>query len=279
VPPPTLVTSVPDPGLPAGSDNRVNFDFINKARGDNGFGLLAWNDKLAQASADHTAYMETNRLTDPNVFSHTESAAYPGFTGVTGDDRAKFRGYTGYAGEELTGNGSTQTDSINALFSATYHQRGFLSQSYRDVGLSTSAHYTIALVGKPPAGPQLLAGDAVAMYPCNGITVNIGFHTAETPHPVPSRPLDDFGYPIYATVRLGQTLAINSWTLKDATGAALPILTIIKQGADPNGYFGANEATLLANARIPKGGPYTTELKGTNNGVAFTKTCTFSVAN
>jgi hypothetical protein len=91
--------------------------------------------------------------------------------------------------------------------------------------------------------------------------------------------LEDFGYPIYATVRLGQTLAINSWTLKDATGAALPILTIIKQGADPNGYFGANEATLLANARIPKGGPYTTELKGTNNGVAFTKTCTFSVAN
>jgi len=272
----TLVTSVPSATYTG--ELAAAFNLINAERGACGFGLLTQNAALDAAATSHANYLFQNR-----VVSHAEVPGLPGFTGATSLARAKAKGYAAASSSEVVA--STSGNSVKAvrgLLVAPYHQT-ILMRGNRDVGFgrvtaSNGQTILIAVQGsQSSAGMQLLAGDAVQTYPCNGsVGVNRQLQY-ETPSPVPGRDLvgNPIGTPILVSVRTGNVLAISSSSMiKVATGASVKMRPAIGVTNDPNrtatvNHFMANEAYVAPDTALDPNSEYQVTVNGTNNGVAF----------
>lgn len=275
-----LVTSV----APASytGDLASAFALLNAERQNCGFGLLAQSTVLDQAAAAHAGYSLRN-----NVSGHTEVAGQPGFTGVTPQDRATAAGYGGTASEAAVfGPTAGPVADVRLLLVAPYHLRGVLD-GYRDVGLSNATNVSTASfvmdLGIPsPQGSQLLAGDAVVTYPCQGTTGVNRQLTGESPNPVPGRDLSlsPLGTPIFVKVRPSQVLTITSATLISvASGAPVALRAPVGKAQDPNGYFQANEVYIAPDAPLAANSQYQATIAGTNNGVQFSRTFSFTTGS
>lgn len=294
----TLVSSVPTPTYAAASEEMAAYTLLNSERERCGFGKLAQNAQIDLAARDHTVWRLTN-----NVIGHFQDASKPnGFTGRTAEERLAFRGYTDGRVNEATsvvapalksGMGSALTRN---LLSAPYHAQALLD-GYRDVGISVmndieasstaitgpyvSVQFNVAY--KNSAGPQLMAGDAIATYPCEGVTGALYALRAELPNPIPGRDLatSPVGHPIYIKVRAGNTLVVQSAQMVQAsTGAAVALRPIINQASDPNGQIVTpSEGFILPDTPLLPSTAYRVTLVGTNNGVTFNKTFTFTTGS
>lgn len=280
VAPGTLQTTVTvAPPASVGQDTIDGFNYLNQIRTLAGAGAVDWNQSVQTATQNHVSYLSNNGL-----FSHQEDPAKPGFTGVQPLDRMNFAGYAGvYGGEELAG-GASYKDFVDGLLTAGYHSIGLL-YGYRDVGFGAAGIAASTIrgmdVGYTNSKPQqLLAGDAVAMFPCGNFAVVGGAGYGESPDPLPGRNYyaTPIGTPIVALVRNGQTLAVTTWTISPVGGQPLKTAATLTQANDPNKLLAASGAILIPDQPLVKGGSYTTTLAGTNNGQPFSKTCTFSVA-
>ncbi|ABM59389.1 Allergen V5/Tpx-1 family protein [Verminephrobacter eiseniae EF01-2] len=259
------------PGVYADNERKYMFDMLNQVRGITGVGFLKQNEALDKAAQAHAEY----RWMNPGESGHTEKIDYAGFTGETPADRARHFGYAGYASESVVGS-ITAMGAINRLLGGPYHARHLLwDDNDLGTGRVSSGLHTVVTGTNSWNDRQKLAGDQIAMYPCNNIQVNVQGQGYETPTPAVLNGKDDFGYSSMAIVRRGQTLVVDAWELRDAAGNLVP--TVVMTGAnDTLKYFSNHEAALIPLNALPRTvTTYTSVLKGKNNGVPFEKTCTW----
>jgi len=290
----TLVTSVPPPSYPAGDGRIDGFNYLNGARGRCGWGMLKHDTRLDQAAVDHAHYMAVNMDQGgkkfDEVYKHTQTPGWLGYTGVTGTDRAAYRGYpVGYVADLLDGGGTPSASYLNffdeetaGFINSTYHGLGVLGVA-TDLGMAYDASITSGFfvfnigVSATIASAQLPAGDAVQTYPCEGESGIATAHGGEIPNPLPSRDwgTNPVGGPILIAVRQGQALTVTSVTMAPVGGAPLTG-TLITSANDVNRYLQSNQAAWLPDGRLQRLTRYSVTIKGTNGAVPFTKSFTFT---
>ena len=282
----------------AGSEDLAAFNLLNLEREHCGFGNLTQNAQLDAAARAHADYQIFN-----NLISHVEVAGNPnGFTGVLPSDRIAAAGYAGAGAvtDEIAGFiGTTQKtglgeQALRNLLNAPYHLQGLMS-GFRDVGLSVrsgldtgTGSATVILqidaAFKKSVGPQLLAATAVHTYPCEGTSGVNRRLTNEEPNPVPGRNLSTtpLGSSIYVAVRVGNVLNISSASMiQIGTGQSVTLRAPITAANDPYGpcaagCFQPHQAYVVADAPLLASTPYQVSINGTNNGIAFTRSFTFT---
>ena len=291
----SMVSGIITPSYAAGSEELAAFNRLNNERGSCGFGTLKQDTRLDQAARAHADWMLRN-----NVYSHTESASYPtGFTGINPWDRTAFAGYpTTYYTNELIAFGSNTITTgrgekgVRELLAGVYHAIGSL-RPMKDVGISVRAPADVGastvlvpteIVTGTTDGYQMLASDEVVTYPCQGTTGTEYQLPDEDPNPVPGRNLGTtpLGHPIIVMARLGRTLSLTSASMhRVSDGQAVVMRDPVTGASDPNGRL-TNDPQIgyvLPDEPLQPNTAYQVALSGTNNGVAFQKTFTFTTGN
>jgi hypothetical protein len=109
-------------------------DYLNSLRMKTGLISYSKENQLDEAAMNHSYYMQTN-----NIFSHSESNNYDGFTGASPSDRAVYTGYYSRSvSENISYGQSNYMESIDGLFSAIYHRFGFLDLDFDEMGIGIS---------------------------------------------------------------------------------------------------------------------------------------------
>lgn len=262
------------PGVYADSAATYAFNALNKVRGNAGVGYLRQVAGLDQAAQSHARYWD---LAAGGVTSssdlHSEVPGTLGFTGVNAQDRAAHFGYPSLMGEVIA-SGGHYTSMLFNLLGVPYHALTMLS-NLSDVGVGFNGSSTLLVMDL--GGPrQDLDSEAVAVYPCNNVQVNVQAQGYESPNPAVLNGKQNFGYSSSALVRARQVLEIASWELRDASGAVVPTL-VLNNKNDTNGYLSVNQAALIPVDALPRTvTTYTSVLKGKNNGKPFEKSCTWN---
>ncbi|MDB5891042.1 MAG: Allergen V5/Tpx family protein [Polaromonas sp.] len=314
IPPPVASTDVPaangaatgaaatPSAYAAGSEELAALNLLNAERSRCGFGTLAQNASLDTAARAHADYQIIN-----NLLTHMQDAArYPrGFTGTTPADRVRAAGYANAAGvtdEIVAFSGSAAktglgAEGVRGLLSAPYHLRGLMA-GHRDVGVSVrssadlgtatpSVYLQINAAHTSAAGAQTVAVNSVNTYPCQGSTGIKRLLSNETPNPIPNRDLavNPLGPVVYVGLREGNTLVINSSAMVElATGRPVALRPPIGAANDPHapcqeGCFKRHEAYIAADAPVAADAAFQMVITGTNNGVAFSRTFTFTTGS
>ena len=305
-PNPSLVTSpaAPTATVPV-SEELAAFTLLNAERERCGFGLLAANAPLDAAARAHADYQIIN-----NLNSHLQNASqFPeGFTGADPAARVRAQGYTDLGG--VTDEFAFFTTSspplskrgigvlgIRGLLNAPYHLNGLMS-GYRDVGIAVRSNedtgkgqqgvfVQINAAYTATAGPQLPGISDVQTYPCEGTSGVNRQLTNETPNPVPGRDLRTapLGSTVYIAVREGNRLVVTRAAMtRAATGETVALRAPVTSVNDPygpclTGCFGSHQAYVAPDAPLLRDTAYTVMLGGTNNGVAFSRSFTFSTGS
>lgn len=285
----TIVQAITPPTYHLGTEELAAFDLLNAERLRCGFGALAQDAALDQAALAHADWQLLN-----TTFSHTETVGTNGFTGVTLGDRATAAGYTPLlAVSETLAFGTSPSKigrgvaGIRELLTAPYHAAALVGP-YRDVGISVRSPVDLGMSSAIPVTEvnpgvrtayQMLASDAVATYPCEGVT-GVGFQlTNELPNPVPGRNLYGLplGHPVSVVVRFGNTLAITSATMvRRSDGKAVILRQPVTAANDPNQHLPINQGFVIPDVPLAPSTAYTVTVSGTNNGAAFSTTFSFA---
>ena len=299
----SIVTSVAKSTYAAGSEEESAFDLLNRERSHCGFGLLAQDTKLDQSAGSHAKFTVENGVF---TYGHTEAPGLPFFTGVTETDRAKAAGYTGSVSAVLAtgfnkiGNIRAATE-VRGLLAAPYHLIGMMD-AYADVGVGYATKAAPANTFDPTnwhhesvatnitlgarAGVNGLDPALVYTYPCAGSTGVAHALPNEIPSPIPLNLTQNhllYGTPIAIMVRTGKKLKVTGVTLAPAAGGAPVAMTVIDQVNDPQKgalYIAPASVTYaLSMSPLLPLTAYTSTATGTSDGVAFTKTFTFTTGN
>lgn len=231
---------VPTPTYPAGSEELLAFNEINRVRGECGFGLLKQDTRLDAAAQAHTLYVRSNveyggRM---DAYGHYERSDYLNYTGYSPSDRALYHNYGAGVTEVGNSGSSSGVADVRTLLQASYHVNGVLF-SGNDVGLDKQPASTWGGGGffanpgyLTEAQRNYLASGQVAQFPCNTATVVALTHSAETPNPMQGsgRSLNSYGSPLVIASRADTKLYIDSWALSYMNGA-----TSVSQPAAANG--------------------------------------------
>lgn len=296
-----IVVSVVSATYATASEEASAWSLLNAERSFCGFGLLSQSLTLDKAAKAHADWQIVN-----NYLSHFEVAAGTvGFTGVSPSDRIVAAAY----GPTNSFSSTDETSSnvgINSklgygnfgmrnLLNAPYHAAA-LVKGFRDGGVSvrndTDSSSTfgarlvlqVNLATKNTDGAQTVDNSTVLTYPCEG-TVGVNKQlTNETPNPVPGRNLatNPLGSSVQVLIREGNTLAITSATMISvATGASVVLRTPITAANDPNAtagvtYLQKNQGFISPDGPLDGNTKYQITVNGTNNGVAFSRTFSFT---
>ena len=308
VPPPSNQPAVPavTPAVGVLDEEVAAFQLLNAERGRCGFGTLLRNTSLDAAARAHADYQAFYGIVD-----HLENASTMpvGFSGVFPVDRVLAKGYAqrqaeiGAVTDEITAliGASVKTgfgeSGIRSLLNAPYHLRGLVS-GYRDIGLAVrnnldvgaskaSVFLQINAAYLASAGPQLFAPADVHTYPCEGST-GMNFRLSnESPNPVPGRDLavNPLGSTVLVTLRPGNRLVVTSSSFTQVSNGQVVVTRApVGSANDPyrgcaEGCFTASEAYIAADAPMLANTAYRVNLAGTNNGLPFTNTFTFTTGS
>lgn len=294
VTPPDLQTTVPTPTYAPGSAELNAFNEMNAVRASLGLGLVAQNPYLDLAAKNHATYIAQNIETDRSVYGHIENAAYPGFTGETPSDRARFAGSGGNVGEILTNDGPNgySLTPVQGFLNTVYHRIGILDNCIREIGigeftkiLKNTAPFTPFVMNQGGKTCQRNASDFVQHYPASGQTNLPVTMMAENPNPIKDLPLTADGqpdflqtsYPISVASVPGTTIAVTSISVT-AQGDNTPLpMTTITTATDPNqGYLGTNWAFFVGKAPFKAKTTYNVAFVGTVNGAKITQNWSFT---
>jgi uncharacterized protein YkwD len=293
---PAPVTMPAAPAAPAtyvaGSEQDQAIKLLNVEREKCGFGSLTQDLKLDQAANAHAKFLVENGLS----YSHYELAGLPFFTGVQESDRVAAAGYFDPVGAVLVGSvgtlalsqARTISTQVRDLLGAPFHLLNALD-SYSVVGVGyaakiVGANETKALnltLGK--LGTNSLDAAQVYTYPCEGGTGLNAQMVNESPSPIPLNLAQDFrlyGTPVAIKAKTGKLLALTSATINPTTGGpAVPTQIVDLANTPQPALMNAHSAYVLPMRPLMAGTSYTVQLAGTSDGVAFTKTFSFTTAN
>ncbi len=297
VQPSSLVTTVSQPTYGTTTEEWAAFNLINAERDRCGLGKLAQSTAADTATAGHSLWNVTNGYT-----GHFQTPNTTAFTGVSPFDRLVASGYGSsgsfQANESIFARTSTDPAGMGVtgtrlLLNAPYHAIVMLD-GYRDVGIKILSSNDVPGAASPQVtvgykfaykydqGAQLLAGDAVSTYPCEGTTGVSRQLTNESPNPVPGRNLaqQPLGSSIMVLIRQGQTLNITSATLTNlTTGTAVTLRSPATSATDPNNALQSHQAFVSADAPLDALTQYQATISGTNNGTPFSRTFTFTTGS
>jgi uncharacterized protein YkwD len=271
-----LVGAVPAPSYPAGSNEWLAFQRLNRNRSTCGFGLLAQNAQLDAAATAHVKYVIGNQ-----IVTHYETASSPGFSGTSPKARAAAAGYVGSVGEELAAGllipsifprGDVITEM---LMNVPYHAVVAL-EGMRDVGIATDAGVIVMDPGVK-TGAALQSAPGVRTYPCDGISDVRPSVGNEEPSPFPSEAAGTQWGPTISVVGKAVRVAVASIT--GGTGS-VAIKAILGDGAtkDPLGLCTGTNACIVPQP-LQAGTDYQVHLEGTDAGIPFTTDFTFTTAS
>ncbi|EGO65190.1 CAP domain-containing protein [Acetonema longum] len=192
---------------------------INGYRDALGLPRLLQHERLSRSAQAHSNYLQINASN-----GHQENRNYPGFTGVSSQDRAAYYGYTGTVSEGLSYGYAWPWLHIATLMDAPYHRLSLIDPNDRDVGIGLNLPHNLVVV----AGSQhQRTNDAVMVYPYSGQPdAKISWFAAESPNPLASYRLDRVyvGYPISVSLHDSNTreLRFIAGSIKDNLGRDVP---------------------------------------------------------
>jgi len=281
-------TTAPASSYPGGDLRLAAFNALNDYRIKMGVGALKQDTALDVAADNHLGYMKTN-----GTRGHLEVAGSAGFTGVNPYDQVVAAG--GNKNQWIGQVASGSTDCLGDFKDTVYHLQA-ITGNQESVGFAARDGYCVinfgvvtgangSGYGLPQWGGQQLASNAVAYSPVDNETVYGGFTpAAESPNPAPD--LTSAGRPIMFRVPApdaNDVLTVSSFTLSGPGGAAIPVRVLVPSKAkagsvasaieDKNLYAGV---VFMLPTQPLAAGTYTATFSGARNGVAITKSWSFT---
>jgi hypothetical protein len=263
-------------------------DLLNQYRVAAGINPMVMNAAVTTAAQSHANYLTGTTLTD-NL--HSEDVALKGFTGVNPADRVQVAGYTTPAlvsevikpDNILLNTTKNPIVPIRSMMNLPYHGLILLS-GYRDfgMGLATSGQtmWSVVDLASPQKNYGFVPQGEVRMWPCGGVTNILNkSDTPESPQPISGRNLESnpIGTPIYVWVNEQGKLTITSYDVRSSGGQVVAMAKVLGQSSSDG--LQPNQMALLPDQPLVVNTTYTAAVAGTNNGQAFSKTCTFTTGN
>jgi uncharacterized protein YkwD len=269
----------------SGSVESAVLTTLNQARQSCGFPALQENTLLDTASANHAKYEGVN-----NTISDTESSGSANFTGVSYVDRAVAAGFpantvgAGVSASAYTAPASTNTQYGNLIanewLGGVYHGPAVMVPS----GVVGVGSYQTTYNGLPQvwASVSLLnlslgqtSSNGPLTYPCQGTTGV--FYSLAGESPTPPNTSGAFGTPITVMGNPTDTIVLTSGTLSSGSGSvALQLLDSAKDST--NKVLAPYMASAYPVAPLTPSTTYTASITGTVNGVAFSRSFSFTTA-
>lgn len=287
-----LQTTIPAVTYAVDSDEYLLIKTLNDFRSAVGLGLFAQDTRLDLTAQNGLKYHALNPDVNYSALDaatgiplfHIEDPARPGFTGVMPLDRAKFAQYPGtYVGESGAYRyGISAPAVIQTLIGGIYHRQGLMIQPPKDVGVAvgTDVLKTVIIETGIRTSSQLNAKDFLGVYPYDKqVSVPLS-PSAETPNPYPDVAVADVpltkGYPISVTAEQSSILLVTTFTVTEA-GATTPLPSaVITKANDPNKSVDANFVFLTPNSILKLNTTYNVSFVGTRDGVAVSKSWSFT---
>ncbi|WP_250537140.1 CAP domain-containing protein [Caballeronia sp. AZ10_KS36] len=280
----TTPANLTTPQYPADSFHLAAFNLLNQQRQQCGFPALQENTVLDQATAAHAQYLATN-----NVFTDTEVAGNPGFTGVNYSDRAAHFGYTagngsvGVSGGFYTNATWTETQygqqAVYGLISGVYHIMIAASPT-NTVGIGKVAttyngfpeeYYALHLTNY-----QQVTSNAPLTFPCQG-TAGVAYSSfGETPTPPATS--GNWGTPVAVAGNPADTIVMQTGTMTDSSSHVIT-LQVLDSATDPNKVLPKWMGVAYPTTPLSPNATYSVSLTGTINGIAFSRNFTFTTGN
>ena len=258
------------------------FAQINSLRATCGFPAVQENTLLDQAAQNHAQYMIANG----GLITDTETQGNPGFTGVTGQDRADALGWPSsvYAGAGDVGY------YTNATLSNTQYGQNLVAAWATGVYHQTMIAFPGKLFGLGVAQttyagfPQLAAGGMIGQlnttpgtlhtFPCAGVTGLPYAMLGEVPQP-PNVVGTMFGSPAWGTAQsvwsdnANDVVLITSASMIPAGGSTSVALNILTSLNDSNHLVWQSYSTAYPTSPLTPNTTYNVTLTGTLNGAPF----------
>jgi uncharacterized protein YkwD len=268
-------TSVPAPTYTSAVSLDA-FNQLNQYRQAAGLGLLKQSPQLDVAAQSHANY---NSLNDNR--GHGETAGVAGFTGANSSSRAAAAGYVGSLSEVAAIGGFKGSEYIDFLMGAPYHRMVMLKYQPTDVGIGDNAEFPANIVidmanksGLEQGAPNTPA----AVWPADQMTDVQTSGCCEAPDPAPELNGAAWGYPVSIQTHERKKLVVTSFVLTDASGAVI-MTKLLDYKNDPilrDTYFANYVAFLLPHKPLAVNSRYTATFAGTIDGVAHTRTWSFT---
>lgn len=273
----------------SGSVEAAMFSAINADRQMCGFPVYQENTLLDQAAQNHTVYM----LDNGGTITDFETQGNPGFTGVTGQDRAE---YVGWPTGVSTGTGSagyytnatlTSTQYGDALVAAwasgVYHQSLLVDpMSLTGLGVSQTTYN-----GYPQLAASLMIGEFVntmsasaspMTFPCQGAT-GLPYENGGGETPTAPGVTGAFGTPVSIVGNPSDVIRISSGSMIDLANSASVPLQALDSSTDPNHVLPAYVGVVYPTSPLTANTQYSVTISGTVNGTPFSRNFTFTTGS
>ncbi|SPK77429.1 conserved exported protein of unknown function (plasmid) [Cupriavidus taiwanensis] len=281
-------TSAPAPSYASGDLRLTTFNDLNDYRIKMGVGALRQDPALDIAADNHLSYMKTN-----GVFSHEETAGKPGFTGTNPYDQAVTAGAS--RNQYVSQAADASAFCVDSFKNSVYHLQGITSNQ-ESIGIANRDSYCVmnfgvitgakgSGYGLPSWGGQQMSVGSVAYSPIDGEKIWGSFTPAgESPNPAPD--LMTAGHPIMFRApapNAGDVLTVTHFGLTGPGGASVPARVLV-----PTDAKAGSVNTAVEDARLYRGvvfllptqplvaGTYTATFSGARNGVAVSKSWSFT---
>lgn len=275
--------NVSTPQYASTSAQTAILETINQQRQQCGFPALTENTLLDKASQAHADYIGNNggTITDDEVSTN------PGFTGATYAARATYAGYpantvfvaggsAGYWTNSTLSETAYGTNIAVAWSSGVYHVGPFvwpvtqigIGWNETTVNSFPEAHGVVTVANLQPMG-----GSVPLMFPCDGATGVPYQVVGETPTPPNTN--GTLGPSLAVASNSSDTVVLTSGTLTDTSGNVIN-LQVLNSATDPNKLIQAFEARAYSATPLTPNTKYSAILSGTDNGIPFTRTGSFT---
>ncbi len=260
------------------------YGWLDEIRASAGLEPFGRRVELELAARDHAAYLAQHRTT-----SHAQLPGRRGFTGETPSDRARARGYSANASENVSYGHADVRASIDGLMAAIYHRINFLDIERDEIGIagckgggSYAFTYNLGSSGlarlcdrprERPIGRVLigLCAQSRRMLPEADVALWRAEVTSKSPDiivwPPPDRvvdpvffeeipdPLPDLavsGYPVSIQAHPGRftTLELERFSVALENGDEVRRLRVLDVDSDPHGKLGRRDVVIFPLRRL-----------------------------
>lgn len=272
------------PQYPADSFHLAAFNLLNQQRQQCGFPALQENTALDQASAAHAQYLASN-----SVVSDTEVAGNPGFTGASFDDRAAHFGYAlnngsvGVSGGFYTNATLTEAEygqrAIYGLMAGVYHI-AIAASPTNTVGIgkvaTASNGFPAEWYSMTLANYQQVTTNGPLTFPCQG-TTGVEYSSGGE-MPTPPATSGNWGTPVAVAGNATDTIVMQTGSMTDSSAHVIA-LQVLDSAKDPNKILPKWLGVAYPTTPLSPNSQYTVSLTGTDNGVTFSRSFTFTTGN